>query len=196
MEVTWYGALAMLDLDALSPEQPRPLLRIEYERLAAGGAFEGEHVELLRGQIVTMTPQDAAHINLTARIGSMLVRQLGSEHLVLQQSALALWSHSMPEPDIAVVPYGRLIAHADRAFLVVEVAETSLRKDLHIKAPLYAEAGIPAYWVVDRPNAVVHVLTRPAGGRYTEVAACRSGEILRVEGLAGVAIAVAELFAP
>lgn len=196
MEVTWYGALAMLDLDALSPEQPRPLLRLEYERLAASGAFEGEHVELLRGQIVTMTPQDAAHINLTARIGSMLVRQLGGEYLVLQQSALALWSHSMPEPDIAVVPYGRLTEHADRAFLVIEVAETSLRKDLHIKAPLYAEAGIPTYWVVDRPNAVVHVLTRPTGGRYHESAVLRAGEVLRVEGLPSIAIAIADMFAP
>ncbi len=186
----------MLDLDALLPEQPRPLLRMEYERLAEGGAFDGERVELLYGQIVTMSPQEAAHINLTARIGTILVRQLASEYLVLQQSALTLWSHSMPEPDVAVVPYGRLTEHAGRAFLVVEVAETSLRKDMRIKAPLYAEAGIPTYWLVDRPNGTVHVFTRPARGRYAQVTSLRDGAVLLADGLPMVAIAIADIFAP
>jgi Uma2 family endonuclease len=37
---------------------------------------------------------------------------------------------------------------ADETLLVVEVADSSLEYDLAEKASVYAEAGVPEYWVV------------------------------------------------
>jgi Uma2 family endonuclease len=54
--------------------------------------------------------------------------------------------------------------------LLVEVSHTTLRFDTKIKAPLYAEAGIAEYWVLNIPENVVEVRTEPANGRYTKLA--------------------------
>lgn len=47
--------------------------------------------------------------------------------------------------------------------LVVEGAANSLRVDRVGKGRSYARAGIPAYWVVNVPEKVVGVYTRPTG---------------------------------
>ena len=188
--------VAMLSPDELLPERVRPLRRSEYEQLVAAGAFAEEAVELLRGQLVTMTPQGAAHVNATERIARLLGRQLGDDVRVCCHSGLAAWTDSMPEPDVAVVPTGPFDAYASVAFLVVEVSGSSLRKDLRIKARLYAEASIPALWVVDLANRVVHVHTRPVAGRYATIEARGPGVVLRLDGFPAVAVPVAEFVPP
>lgn len=39
-------------------------------------------------------------------------------------------------------------AHPARAFLIVEVADSSVRKDRRLESEIYARAGVPEYWVV------------------------------------------------
>jgi Uma2 family endonuclease len=36
--------------------------------------------------------------------------------------------------------------------LVVEISDSTLRKDLHVKTPLYARYGVPEVWIVDLEN--------------------------------------------
>ncbi|MGH7356308.1 MAG: Uma2 family endonuclease, partial [Candidatus Rokuibacteriota bacterium] len=73
--------------------------------------------------------------------------------------------------DLVVVP-GRPRDHLDRLpaspVLVVEVADSSLRKDRDGKAALYARGGITDYWIVNRVGPVLEVLREPArvGGRW------------------------------
>ena len=50
--------------------------------------------------------------------------------------------------------------------LVVEVAQSSLRVDLGFKAPLYASAGIPEYWVLDLDYDRLIVHRDPCGDGY------------------------------
>jgi len=196
MEVTWYGSLTVLDPDELYPERSRPLSHLEFDKLTELGAFEDERVELLYGQLVAMSPQSDEHVDLTARLHAALVRQLDDAYLVASHSSLRLWLHSVPEPDLVVMPRRRLGERPRSAYLVIEVAESSLRKDQNIKAPLYAEAGIPTYWLVDRAHDTVHVFTAPAAGRYDRVDRCGLADTLTCADLPGVAIAIAELFAP
>ena len=47
------------------------------------------------------------------------------------------------------VPYKDAEATAAEVLLLIEVAEMSLRYDRTVKLALYAEAGVPEYWVVD-----------------------------------------------
>ncbi len=46
------------------------------------------------------------------------------------------------------------------------MAESSLRDDLGDKAALYAEAGIPEYWVVNLVDRVLVVFREPRDGSY------------------------------
>lgn len=193
MEVAWYGALSMLDPEALRPERPRPLKRVEFERLIEAGVFQDEDVELLYGQLVAMSPQSELHILATARIAKFLIQQLGDRYDVLPHSGLSSWRLSRPEPDVAVVPVRGWRDPITDARLVVEVADSSLRKDKELKLPLYAQAGIPCYWLVDLKKLVVEVHTQPDRRRYRRLAVKKHGDVLRVPGLRGVAIPVAKI---
>jgi Uma2 family endonuclease len=59
--------------------------------------------------------------------------------------------------------------HPTYALLIIELAESSLKKDLGLKAKLYARAGIPDYWVVDLNERTIVVHRTPEAGRYTNV---------------------------
>ena len=115
--------------------------------------------------------------------------------MVFGHSTLRMWPHSMPEPDVVVRPNQLIGAPIKLAYLIIEVSESSLRMDTKVKAPLYAEAKIPAYWI-DRPHGVVHLLTEPVEGRYTRSERRGPGELLTCDGLPGVSISIDELFAP
>lgn len=57
-------------------------------------------------------------------------------------------------------------AHPSSAYLIAEVAESSLEKDLTTKLRIYARAKVPEYWVADVVNRRVEVFTEPNRDRY------------------------------
>lgn len=189
-----YHQRRMIDLDQLRPERLRPLRRAEYDRLIEIGAFdEEERVELLYGMLVAMSPQYPPHAEGISRLAEVLLPALRGRARVRVQLPLALSDDSEPEPDLAVVPpQDYAAAHPATAFLVVEVAGATARKDRGLKAQLYAEAGIPEYWVVDLAHAVVVVHRQPAGANYTLVTEHREGE-LGLERFPDVAVRVLDL---
>ena len=71
--------------------------------------------------------------------------------------------------DFAFVP-SRPVSEDDHpatALLVVEVADSSLKLDLGVKALLYAECGVPEYWVLDLKARSTVVHRAPRRGKYT-----------------------------
>jgi Uma2 family endonuclease len=177
----------------------RPLRRVEYDRLVDAGAFEDERVELLRGFLVTMSPQGNLHAWITAELTRLLIVQLAQRGLddrfvVRPQLPYAASDDSEPEPDLAIVPrqaFGD--PHPDRALLVIEVADSSLRKDRDIKRDIYAEAGVPEYWIVDVAGRAVEVHTTPRDGAFRSVVRIGlDGEIVPTQ-LPGVSIRVAAI---
>ncbi len=66
--------------------------------------------------------------------------------------------------------------------LVVEIAETTLTRDMGTKRARYAAAGIPEYWVVDGARSVVHVHREPIDCDYALIHTARFGEPLAVPG--------------
>jgi Uma2 family endonuclease len=159
----------MLDAQAIAPDRVRPITRAEYERLVALGAFEDERLELLEGALVTMSPQGTRHAEAIGRLNRILTVALVDRAAVRIQSPLGAGDQSLPEPDVAVVPLGDYSdAHPERALLVVEVAETSIKKD-RAKATIYASAGVTDYWIVNLADRVIEVHRDPHGGRYRNV---------------------------
>jgi Uma2 family endonuclease len=185
----------MFDSDALSPDAIRKVSRGEYDRLVELGMFEDERIELLRGVLVTMSPQGAPHATISAWLLQRLAIALGMDFDVRGHSPYAASDDSEPEPDISVSRRGGVIEHPSAALLLIEVAESSVRKDRDIKASIYAEAGVPEYWIVDLSGSelVIAVHTHPSEHGYRHVETLRDGDHLRPTRLPGVEIAVADV---
>lgn len=173
----------------------RRLTRDEYDHLVELGIFTTEdRIELLRGVLVEVSPQGSPHAEVVQRLAEWLLPALLGRARVSVQRPFAASRDSEPEPDIAVVPPADYSgAHPNRARLLIEVSDSSIRKDRVLKAAIYAEAGIPEYWVVDVPAERVFVLRRPRRGQYTSVQRVGPSGELSPEKFPDVRIGVGEL---
>ncbi len=136
--------------------------RADYYRLGECGFFRGKRVQLIRGEIIQMSPINWPHSSAVVATADALRAAFPAGAWVNVQSTLSL-PGGEPEPDAAVIA-GRRQDYADHpttALLVVEVSDATLRYDLTTKAELYAEAGIADYWVLDLNARVLHVLRDP-----------------------------------
>lgn len=160
----------MNGFELIDPEKPRRIARAEFDRMVALGFFESERVELLHGVIIAMTPNDPPHASPVQLLGEILILGLARAATVRIQLPLVAADDSEPEPDLAVVPRGDYNqAHPDRAHLVIEVADSSLRKDRLVKGPLYAASGFEEYWVVNVTAQVVEVHRHPGGDGWASI---------------------------
>jgi len=187
----------MLQLDQIAPEVVRPLKRSEYDRLVELGVFDGEKLELLRGALVTMSPQGAPHANTAQRLTKRLILALGERAEVRCQFPFAATEDSEPEPDIAVVPVGDYFTqHPTTAHLIVEVADSSLRKDRVVKPAIYATAGVSEYWIINLREGGVERLTMPVDGEYTKREQLGRGDRIALLEFPDVVLAVDEILPP
>jgi Uma2 family endonuclease len=186
---------SMFDPHLLFPEHVRPLLAREYMRLVEAGVFADEHVELLGGVLVAMSPQGEWHADIVRFLAERLTLALHGRYWVRSHSGLRIADDSVPEPDIAVVPVGKRGQPIKWARLVIEVADSSLQKDRLVKTGYYAACGIPEYWIVDLQNGLVEVFTGPEARRrrYRRHRVLTRGEILRPIRLPRVAISVKDV---
>jgi Uma2 family endonuclease len=179
---------------AVPPESLRRISRVEYETMVEAGLFADERVELLYGSIVTMSPKGTKHEATIQRLTARLVVALSERAAVRIQSSFAASDGSEPEPDVAVVPRGDYDDHhPTEANLLIEVAESSLATDRGPKAQLYAECGVPEYWVVNLIDNMIEVHTDIIRGVYTSVTPCRPGQTVAPRAFPDVAIAVREI---
>lgn len=155
----------------LPPPPPFPVARFtvgQYHRMIETGILgDDDAVELLHGWITPKMPRNPPHDSTIARCQRLLMVRLGESFVVRGQSAVTL-SDSQPEPDVAVA-IGPDSRYDDRhpgpgeLLLVVEVSDSSLDRDRDVKAAIYAEASIPAYWIVNLVDRQVEVHADPTG---------------------------------
>jgi Uma2 family endonuclease len=175
-------------------EELRPISRAEYAKMAELGLFEGERVELLYGAIVTMSPTGAPHDGVIQRLTRLLILKLDPRAAIRVQSSFIASESSQPQPDLAVcAPHDYLDEHPAEAWLVIEVADSSRRRDRGLKTRLYAEVGIPEYWVVDLQSRLIEVYTDIIGGKYSRVTPYRKGAEIALVHFPDVSLAVNEV---
>ncbi|HTJ28813.1 MAG TPA: Uma2 family endonuclease [Candidatus Limnocylindria bacterium] len=125
----------------------------EYHRMAEVGVLrDDERVELLDGAIVEMSPIGTRHWDRHAEIVRYLNATLGTRARIVGQGSFPLGRKNEPQPDVGVLAprsYTGRGAEPDEIYAVVELADSSLRKDTGPKLRLYARFGIPDYLVVD-----------------------------------------------
>jgi Uma2 family endonuclease len=177
----------------------RRLLTVdEFQRLAAEGFFpQDERLELIRGEIVEMTPIGDRHA-LCVMLLNDLFADLRPRGIVNPQNPLRLpGQRSVPQPDVVLLrrrnDFGSRPPHPEDAFLVVEVSDTSLAYDRGVKIPLYAESGIPEAWIVDLNSDTIFAFRHPSPSGYQEVHQYRREDEISLEAFPGVSLAVKQI---
>ena len=173
----------------------------EYDRMVEAGVFEPDaRIELIRGEILDMAPIGPEHEDAVRRLHLLLFEQCGRRDVVSPQgNSLGLpQSRSRPQPDIAILKWRNDLYTGKRpstedVILVVEVSDSTLTFDRGAKLQLYAEAGIPEYWVVNVVGGVVEVYTNPSESGYQTSRIARQDAALPLPGGVDGSIAVADI---
>lgn len=143
----------------------------EYHSMIEAGLLDNRQVELLRGEIVEMSPEGEAHAYFSSEAEDYLRTLLGKQATVRSGKPITLPDDSEPEPDIALVQkQGReYLAHhpyPENIFWLIEYSNSSLEKDLNDKTKIYAEVGIKEYWVVNLRKRQLIVFREPQETEY------------------------------
>ena len=147
--------------------------------MVSAGFFVGERVELIRGVIVEMSPQNIPHSAAIQFLNRWLQPALVGRADVRVQLPFVVGDDSVPEPDVALVaPVILKHSHPSQAFLLIEVADASLAYDRREKTDLYARAGVPEYWIVNLVDRVVERHSEPSGGAYARLETARGDDFI------------------
>jgi Uma2 family endonuclease len=174
----------------------------QFHQLDESGFFEDRRVELIRGVIYEMTI-NTPHATASRLAGHVFRAIFGVGWVVSEALPLDTGRRSLLEPDLTVVA-GSIrdyaLVHPTTAALVVEISDATLRKDRTIKAHLYAQAGLPDYWIVNLVDRQLEVHREPVAdpgrrGRFRYANVTTVPESGRMAPLAapGSSVAVADL---
>jgi Uma2 family endonuclease len=144
----------------------------EYHKMVDAGILcEDDRVELIRGEILEMSPIGPRHSAAVLRALNGLLRLIGDRAIVGCQGSIRLDEYDEPQPDIYLLRskddfYASGHAGPSDIFLIVEMADSSLEYDKSVKMKLYAETGVPEYWVADIQNERVIAYSNPGQTGY------------------------------
>jgi hypothetical protein len=96
----------VVDRDCAGGAGPRPWkwTSEQYHQLGDLGFFQGQRVELIRGEIVLRSPRNEPHVTSVSLTTDTLRAAFGPGFFVRVQAPLSFGLESVPEPDVAVVP--------------------------------------------------------------------------------------------
>ena len=147
----------------------------EYHKLLETGFFtEDDRVELIDGEIITMSPIGPKHAASVKRLIAFLNRKISAAMLIGAQDPITLNEFSAPQPDISILNfrddyYASGHPEPEDTLIAIEVADSSVEYDRQVKIPKYAEAGIPEAWLIDLINDRIEIYALPAEGIYQEI---------------------------
>ncbi|MCC5639105.1 Uma2 family endonuclease [Nostoc sp. CHAB 5844] len=153
----------------------------DYHCMIQAGILRDRRVELLAGEIVEMSPETPIHYT-TAKRGAKYLEELLIGQADVRFNGPITLSNSEPEPDIAIVrlpesAYSDRHPASDDIFWIIEVANTSLKKDIELKTSIYADANIQEYWVLNLSTKEIIVFRYPQNSQYTLEQTFKEGTI-------------------
>ncbi|WP_169977543.1 Uma2 family endonuclease [Tautonia rosea] len=174
---------------SLSPSarggRPLPITAETYFRMIEIGAIpDARHVELWEGQLVEKMGKNQPHIVAQGLcMDALTATRMIGWHIVVEGSLRLSLLH-VPEPDLMVIR-GARNDYTNRpptpadVGLVVEVADSSVPKDLGRMRSAYAAGGVWNYWVLNLRTRRVETHAEPLGGdspAYLQIRSYGPGE--------------------
>jgi Uma2 family endonuclease len=154
----------------------------DYHRMAAAGILsEDDRVELIDGEIVTMTPIGPRHNAAVDRANRALVTAVGDRAIVRVQGSVRLDRFHEPQPDLTLLRprpdfYASTLPGPSDILLIIEVADATLEYDRQLKRNMYASAAVPEYWLVNLDAHTIVRHTNLKGSEYHDVREYRRGD--------------------
>ena len=136
-----------------------------HELIESGVLDEDTPVELLEGWLVEKMSKNPPHTLATTLVRRFFENASIAGTLVNLQEPITL-ERSEPEPDLSLIrgherDYAKRHPGPADVVLVVEVADTSLKRDSTWKKRVYASAGIEQYWILNLESRQLEVYTNP-----------------------------------
>ncbi len=144
----------------------------EYYLMAEVGILKpGDSVELIQGEIYEMSPAGSKHGSVVKKLSKILNALLSKTHIIAIQDPVRFDKKTEPEPDISILRfrqdyYADKHPGADDIYVIIEVADSSLKYDRGIKKDLYAKFKIPEYWIINLDEKLIEVFSKPKDGDY------------------------------
>jgi Uma2 family endonuclease len=147
----------------------------DYHKMIEIGIIKGEDkVELIRGEIVKMSPVGLKHATCVKKLNQLFSQKLGTKVILGIQDPIKLNDNSEPQPDVVLLKpkadfYATEHPKPEDIFLLIEVADSSIEYDQQIKIPLYAENNITEMWLVNINENIIQVYQNPQGKLYKNI---------------------------
>lgn len=146
----------------------------DYYKMAEVGILSpDDRIELIGGEILKKWRKSSYHAGTVNNLAKLTILALCEKAVVSAQNPISINDYSEPEPDIIVArfredEYIERHPRPEDVFLLIEVADSSLSFDRKVKTPLYAQAGIPEYWIVNLNDRQIEIFRQPSEGGYQE----------------------------
>lgn len=173
----------------------------DYQQMGRAGILaEDDRVELINGEVVTMSPIGTRHVAAVNRTTRALVMVVREKAIVQPQGSARLDIYNEPQPDFALLEpradfYRSKHPGPSDILLLVEIADSSLSYDKEVKGRIYAEMNIREYWLADLKRDVVLCYSEPRDNSYQSVREYRSGDLIAAQALPDCPIPVDDLLA-
>ncbi len=137
----------------------------------AGILARDERVELVNGEIITMSPIGDRHAYSVDELIEVFPTRLSGRERAICQNPILLDSCRKVQPDVAILKprddsYLSGRPGPNDILLLIEVPDTTLEYDRNVKLPMYASTEIPETWIVNIPDRLVEIYTDPYSGEY------------------------------
>jgi Uma2 family endonuclease len=171
----------------------------DYYRMAEAGIIKPEdRVELIEGEIVEMRPIGIRHAGCVNRVTDLLTHLFRGKATVTVQNPARLNQYNEPQPDLILAKpradyYSSQYPTGEDIFLMIEIADTTLRKDRNVKVPIYARLGVPEVWIGDLQHDRILVFRDPAGSSYQTSLTLQRGDSLSVAAFPEITFKVEDL---
>jgi len=171
----------------------------DYYRMAEAGILTPEdRVELIEGEIIQMSPIGNRHAGCVNRATDLFTFVFRGKATVTVQNPVRLNKYNEPQPDLVLAKpradyYASKHPTGEDVFLVLEVADTTLRKDRNVKLPIYARLEVPEVWIEDLAHDLILVFRDRAAKSYNTSLTLRRGDSLSVAAFPEVTFKVEDL---
>ena len=192
--------VAETDAPALPAPKKRLFTRKEYHAMGEAGIFgHQERVELLKGEIIAMSPAGDRHSACIVRLNRAFAGlNIANRTLVSVQSPVVTSPTSEPEPDFMLLTFRDDLYDFGKprprdVLLLIEVADSSLDYDRNVKLPYYASLGIPEVWIANLRDDRIEAHTEPTPQGYRATRIYQPGDAISPTAFPDLQISVSDI---
>jgi Uma2 family endonuclease len=174
----------MSAVTTLLPPQPaytdEPIYRVTVDQyhdlINRGKLTHDDPVELIEGVLVFKMPKNRPHKSAVRRCNRAITAALPENHFYDPEQPLTL-ADGEPEPEGKIEDYDDVDVEPSHLSLVIEVSDSTLKRDRITKLRSYARAGIVCYWIINLIDRQIEVHTQPDA--KAEVPAYRDRQVFK-----------------